>query len=250
MIDGVRPTTTSGLRVDAIADRAVVLEAVANALRDHRRLLITFANPGTPIIAKRSNAVSLFDRFDIVAADGIAMVQGMKWLHRLPVVRLSFDSTSLAPPVFRLAEQYAIRVVLCGGRPGVAERAAEHLKAAYSRLRIVATFDGYTDSEVQIAQIRRLDPQLVICGMGPIRQEWFLATLTDWGWSGVGITCGGYLDQLGQGLQYYPTAINALNLRWAYRLYREPRRLWRRYLLDYPRFAMSLCRAKLNLGDS
>jgi N-acetylglucosaminyldiphosphoundecaprenol N-acetyl-beta-D-mannosaminyltransferase len=191
----------------------------------------------------------LFDRFDIVATDGIAMVQGVKWLHHLPVVRLSFDSTSLAPPILRLVERYDGSVVLCGGQPGVAERAAQVLRAGYSRLRIVATFDGYTDAEVQIAQICRLSPQLVICGMGPVRQEWFLTTLADWGWSGVGITCGGYLDQLGQGLQYYPAAINALNLRWAYRLYKEPGRLWRRYLLDYPRFAMSLCRAKLNLGD-
>src|ERR1043166_7036583 len=102
MIDGVRPTTTSGLRVDAIADRVVVVDAVADALRDRRRLLITFANPGTPISAKRANALRLFDRFDIVAADGIAMVKGVQWLHRLPVVRLSFDSTSLAPPIFRV----------------------------------------------------------------------------------------------------------------------------------------------------
>jgi N-acetylglucosaminyldiphosphoundecaprenol N-acetyl-beta-D-mannosaminyltransferase len=238
------------LRVDAIADPNTVVEAISDALQERRRLLVTFANPGTPVAVRRASANALFNRFDIVAADGIAMVWAVQWLHHLPVVRLSFDTTSLAPPVLGLAVRHQSRVVLCGGKPGVAEQAAAQMQAAFPGLRIIAAFDGYGDSDMQIMQIRRLDPGLVICGMGPIRQEWFLLTLADWGWNGVGITCGGYLDQLGQGLQYYPAAINTLNLRWAYRLYREPRRLWRRYLLDYPRFAVSLCRAKLNLGDS
>src|ERR1051325_635354 len=120
MIRGVRQTTTAGLRVDAIADPATVIGAVSDALQNRRRLLITFANPGTPISAKRANAATLFNRFDIVAADGTGMVWAMRWLHHLPVVRLSFDTTSLAVPVLDLAVQHQSRVVLCGGRPGVA----------------------------------------------------------------------------------------------------------------------------------
>ena len=79
--------------------------------------------------------------------------------------------------------------------------------------------------------------------MGVPLQERFLLQLTDAGWNGVGITCGGFLDQLSQGVQYYPGWINSLNLRWAYRLMREPGRLWRRYLLDYPKFGIAVCKA-------
>jgi N-acetylglucosaminyldiphosphoundecaprenol N-acetyl-beta-D-mannosaminyltransferase len=48
---------------------------------------------------------------------------------------------------------------------------------------------------------------------------------------------------LNGGINYYPKLIDKWNLRWAYRLCREPRRLGRRSLLDYPAFGLALCRA-------
>jgi exopolysaccharide biosynthesis WecB/TagA/CpsF family protein len=77
--------------------------------------------------------------------------------------------------------------------------------------------------------------------MGTGKQELFLQGLANRGWHGIGITCGGYLDQLSGGFNYYPAVVDRLNLRFAYRLIKEPRRLWRRYLLDYPRFVLWLC---------
>jgi N-acetylglucosaminyldiphosphoundecaprenol N-acetyl-beta-D-mannosaminyltransferase len=67
-------------------------------------------------------------------------------------------------------------------------------------------------------------------------QENFLLQLKRFGWSGICFTCGGYLDQGGQNFDYYPEIINRLNLRFLYRLVREPRSLWRRYLLEYTIF--------------
>jgi N-acetylglucosaminyldiphosphoundecaprenol N-acetyl-beta-D-mannosaminyltransferase len=44
---------------------------------------------------------------------------------------------------------------------------------------------------------------------------------------------------------YYPKWVDTANLRFAYRLIREPRRLWRRYLLEYPSFWYGLIPAFL-----
>jgi N-acetylglucosaminyldiphosphoundecaprenol N-acetyl-beta-D-mannosaminyltransferase len=74
--------------------------------------------------------------------------------------------------------------------------------------------------------------------MGGIAQEDFLISLADQGWKGCGFTCGGYLDQLDDGLRYYPGWVDRLNIRFAYRLFREPQRLWRRYLIDYREFCI------------
>lgn len=65
------------------------------------------------------------------------------------------------------------------------------------------------------------------------------------GWRGWGFTCGGFLDQLGSGLYYYPQWVDQMNLRFAYRLLKEPRRLWRRYFFEYSRFAWLVVAAKL-----
>jgi N-acetylglucosaminyldiphosphoundecaprenol N-acetyl-beta-D-mannosaminyltransferase len=242
----VERTITIGLRVDAIAPIEAAVDLIDEALQTRNRFLMTFINPGTAMIAQRQPAVAgLFDHFDLVAPDGIAMVQAIRLLHGVHGARISFDSTALAPFVFRLAEQHDSRIVLVGGKPGVAERARRQLLPVYKKLNIIATLHGYGDLSATIATVAELAPDIVICGMGVSLQESFLLKLSDTGWIGVGITCGGFLDQLSQGVQYYPTWVNSLNLRWAYRLMCEPRRLWRRYLLDYPKFGVAVGKAIL-----
>jgi N-acetylglucosaminyldiphosphoundecaprenol N-acetyl-beta-D-mannosaminyltransferase len=41
-----------------------------------------------------------------------------------------------------------------------------------------------------------------------------------------------------------PTWMQASGLEWLYRLYREPRRLWRRYLCNNPRFLLAAMRRR------
>jgi N-acetylglucosaminyldiphosphoundecaprenol N-acetyl-beta-D-mannosaminyltransferase len=152
--------------------------------------------------------------------------------------RISFDSTSLAPAVFEMAIRRDLDIVLVGGGPGVAELARQAIKSIYPDVRIVAALGGFEHEEKLIVDILSVAPRLVIAGMGAATQESLLLGLVARGWTGVGFTCGGYFDQLiARGLGYYPPWIDRLNLRWAWRLWMEPRRLWRRYLLQYPEFA-------------
>ena len=69
--------------------------------------------------------------------------------------------------------------------------------------------------------------------MGTPLQEQFLIDLQKSGWVGKGYTCGGFLHQTANGIQYYPKWINRLGLRAFYRMYDEPQ-LIKRYFIDYP----------------
>lgn len=227
----------AGLRVDLIPDMAAVLTEATDALRRKSSWLMTFVNPGSAAIARRHQYFSDdLRRFDLVGADGIAVVKTVQWLLKRSIARISFDSTSLAPPIFNLASRDGYTVALCGSAPGVAETAATSIRALYPDLKIIGVFHGFTDTDQLVLDIAKLNPAIVICGMGSLRQELFLLKLRDCGWSGVGFSCGGYLDQLSLGFAYYPPWVDRMNLRFAYRLYKEPRRLWRRYALDYPMF--------------
>ena len=201
-------------------------------------LLATFVNPCSVTVARRNaRYLELLGEFDVVLPDGIGLCWAVRMLHGLPAARVSFDTTSLAPTVFQRAQQDRLPVALVGGRPGVAERCADQLRRAFPELLIVGVSDGYGDDRQKIRPLKRSAPALVICGMGAGAQEQFLVRLAEAGWSGIGFTCGGYFDQLVDGLHYYPKWIDANNLRWAYRLVKEPRRLARRYLVDYTLFA-------------
>ncbi|MBV9118082.1 MAG: WecB/TagA/CpsF family glycosyltransferase [Acetobacteraceae bacterium] len=244
MLGPFSQTTTVGIRVDVVEALDPVEVAVAHALQGERPWLMTFVNPGSTIVARQHpDYAEMLREFDVVVPDGIGMSLAIRLLHRRHAARISFDTTSLAPVVFRLAARRGARIVLAGGRPGVAERARTQLEREFPGINVVATFDGYADRATTIDTIRALAPDIIVCGMGSIVQENFLLQLVKVGWRGVGFTCGGYLDQLNGGINYYPKIIDKWNLRWAYRLCREPRRLGRRYLLDYPAFGLALCRA-------
>lgn len=223
-----------------------VLAAVEARLDAGETFLTTFINPSAVALARRNTGYAkALARFDMVLPDGIGIVQAVARLHGHAIARISFDSTSLALPVFALAERSGRSVVLVGGAPGVAERAATHLRESFPKLGIIAALDGYGDRASMVERIQALQPDIVVCGMGAVAQEDFLLTLAGSGWRGCGFTCGGYLDQLGAGMQYYPAWVDRSNLRWAYRLVREPRRLWRRYLIDYQSFLLLFLQASL-----
>ncbi len=241
-------TETLGVPVHALiaaTDRDAAPAAVSLfGAAPTRAVLVTFANPGTVLLVRRSPE---FRRdllsFDFVLPDGIGMCLAMRWLHRLPPRRVSFDTTSLAPEIFSHACEQDLSIALVGGAPGIAEAAAAQIADHFPGIRITGAFDGYGDADDKAARVLKLKPDIVICGMGSGKQEAFLLSLKERGWRGWGFTCGGYLDQLQAGIRYYPRWIDAIHLRWAYRLIREPGRLWRRYLIDYSQFGLLLCAA-------
>ncbi|HET7245819.1 MAG TPA: WecB/TagA/CpsF family glycosyltransferase, partial [Streptosporangiaceae bacterium] len=58
------------------------------------------------------------------------------------------------------------------------------------------------------------------------------------------ITGGSYLDHLAERVYWYPGWVNTMRLGWAYRLTREPGRLWKRYSLDLAAYGGMVARAK------
>ena len=246
----VRVTETVGLPVHALltANAEHAAEAALDLIDsiEQDTVLVTFANPGVVPLARRSAAFQQSLReFDLVLPDGIGMCAAMQWLHGLPAKRVSFDTTSLAPALFARARSRKLTIALVGGAPHVAEQASAQVVAHFPGIQIIATLDGYGDMAAKTSIIRQLRPDIVICGMGSGRQEVFLLELKRQGWRGWGFTCGGYFDQLVGGIAYYPRWIDAANLRWAYRLAREPGRLWRRYFIDYSHFGVLVCAARV-----
>jgi N-acetylglucosaminyldiphosphoundecaprenol N-acetyl-beta-D-mannosaminyltransferase len=250
MAPTIEKTVTVGVRVDAIPSIPAVTAAYEAAFRDGRKWIMTFANPSTAVYAKRNPALGpLLHEFDLVGPDGIGMVLAVSLLHGIECSRVSFDTTSLSPYVFEFARNMQAKIILIGGCNGVAEAAKTKIIEEYPGIQIVGAFHGYNNEQYLIDMVTQLDPDIVVVGMGTLLQDRLLVSLVRNGWSGLGFTCGGFLDQLAvKGHNYYPSWINRSNLRWLYRLLMEPRRLWRRYLLEYPTFMFGLTLALLGRG--
>lgn len=168
--------------------------------------------------------------------DGISLCVLARLLGRKRS-RVSFDDTSLAPEIFSEAARKGYQVILVGSKPGVAEEAGRILRRRHPELLVSFTHHGFM-SELERERVlsRCLTADVVVCSMGTPHQERFLLDLVKIGWRGNGYTCGGYLDQLvsSDGASYYPSFVDALHIRWLYRVIREPRRLLYRYVFIYP----------------
>lgn len=238
-----------GVPVDAGTTLHGVIDRFEAALAEGERLLVSFVNPHAAHLAKDPQYVSGLEGMDLVLCDGIGMALAASLISGQRTQRVSFDATSLAPHVMRTCADRQVPIFLVGGHPGVAERAGAVLRQGYPRLAVAGCYSGYGESpDSALLSIMRRPTSVVIAGLGAGRQERFLIELAKRNWRGVAFTCGGFLDQTQFSQNYYPQLVDRLNLRFAYRLFREPRRLGRRYLIEYLPFLRAILRETRQLA--
>ena len=148
-------------------------------------------------------------------------------------------------PLMVEAAQQGWRIFYLGSKPGVAEQGASILREKFTGLEI-ATAHGYFDicpdsqeNQAVLAQINAYQPNVLMVGMGMPRQEhWILNNLEHIQTNAI-LPSGACLDYVAGAIPTPPRWMGRLGLEWLYRLVSEPRRLWKRYLLE-PLFLSTL----------
>ena len=171
-------------------------------------------------------------RAERVWADGVGAAIAARFLGT-PVAD-NVNGTDMLPHLCRAG----YRIYLLGGAPGVAEKAAERLSGLYPETRIAGAEHGYfagRDAEVA-ARIRAAAPDLLLVALGAPRQELWIAEHLGELNCKVAIGVGGLLDFASGRIPRAPLWMRRLKLEWIYRLYQEPRRLFRRYVIGNPLF--------------
>lgn len=186
--------------------------------------IYTFLNPVSYLSALDNKA--MFTRFDGIFADGSILVAAIKTIYGKHVTRRSFDMTSIAPELLSFAETNKKTVYVVASRQEQVEKAVGIFKERYADLCVCGYRNGYFTSEMEMdreaERIVALNPDFLIVGMGIVMQEKFLLKVHDKGYKGIGFTCGGFIHQTAKNeIDYYPAWADRLNLRFAYRMYKE-----------------------------
>lgn len=198
--------------------------SVENLLRGGKGIY-TFLNPVSYLDALRHK--ELFTSFDGIFADGGLLVKAIKIAYGATVKRRSFDMTSLVPIVFSYAAKAGKSVAIVATKQEMVEKAVANLEKSFQGLNICYYRNGYFNGEqemdVEAKKIVSLHPDILIVGMGIIKQEQFLLKVRDAGYQGIGFTCGGFIHQTSQDkAEYYPDWVDKHGLRFFYRMYKEP----------------------------
>ena len=163
---------------------------------------------------------------NLVIPDGIGVIYSAKLLGtplkgRVPGI--DFSAGMLAH-----MDKVGGRVFLLGAKPGIAEEAGRRISQQFPNLVICGTHDGYfKEDEPVVAQIRQAQADLLFVCLGAPRQEKFMAR---WGKElGVKLAMGlgGSLDVYAGAVERAPERWQKLNMEWAYRLMKEPKRIGR-----------------------
>lgn len=185
----------------------------------------TFLNPVSYLDALRHK--DLFVRFDGIFVDGSILAAAIKMIYGRKVERRSFDMTSVAPMLFEHAQKKGKTVYIVASQQEQVEKAVKIFEARYPDIQIIGCRNGYFHNEEEqkeaAANIAALNPDFLIVGMGVVMQERFLLRAKGAGFQGIGFTCGGFIHQTAkEGVDYYPAWVDRMNLRFLYRMYREP----------------------------
>jgi N-acetylglucosaminyldiphosphoundecaprenol N-acetyl-beta-D-mannosaminyltransferase len=180
-----------------------------------------------------------YDRVDLSLADGMPLV----WAARLLGCPLPerVAGSDLLLPLLKRAARHHWRVYLLGGAPGVAEAAAKLLVddlgvtvVGWDECRIES--DGSDVAGGSVERARAAKPDLILVALGPPKQELWIDRAAAEICPAVAIGVGASLDFITGRYRRAPRWMSRAGLEWAFRLGQEPRRLWRRYLLEGPRF--------------
>jgi N-acetylglucosaminyldiphosphoundecaprenol N-acetyl-beta-D-mannosaminyltransferase len=180
---------------------------------------------------------------DILFADGI----GMQLASRLHGHRLNnnVNGTDLFPLLCDRAEIAGVVIGLLGGAPGVGERCKEFLQRRNPNLRIAYVHNGFIEpgaDDAVIAAINASGTEMLLVAMGVPRQERWVLDHGKRLKAPVLISVGGLLDFVSGRIPRAPPILRRLRMEWLFRLYVEPRRLFRRYVVGNPIFLVRALR--------
>lgn len=193
---------------------------------------------------------------DYLIPDGASIVKACKWLKaksqpqervagwdlfQLEMERLNGNMTNGAKP----------KVMFMGSSEKVLSLIKERAAKEYPNIEVVTYSPPYkpefsdADNTAIINAINESDPDLLWIGMtAPKQEKW-----TYKHWNELDIHChvgtiGAVFDFFAGTAERAPKWWQEHSLEWLYRLIKEPKRMWRRYVLGNPLFLWNICKER------
>jgi alpha-1,3-mannosyltransferase len=205
--------------------------------------IVVFANAHTLNTSVADRGVNSILGGAIVFNDGVGVDLASRLLFGKAFPE-NLNGTDFVPH-YLLHSKNRYRIFLLGGKPGVADKAAHRLSKIAPHHEFVGSHHGYFSNDFipeMIAKIRHARADILLVAMGnPDQESWLHNRLKETGCR-LGFGVGGLFDFVAGAVPRAPLWVQAARIEWAYRLMRQPVRLWRRYLIQMPIFILRVWR--------
>lgn len=229
-----------------IIEKSVVLDIVNYSLDHSNRTLLTYLNQHCfNIYSSNKKYKNLIDNKFLVYADGAGIKFALRFIMGKKYI--CFNATDLNEKIMEILLKRKIKFFILGGN--------FNQKELIDKFNRSESFVGYNsgfflDNEFEnvIEKIRTAKPDVIIIGMGVPKQEIVAEKLSRSINASLFICVGNFFEFYFGTVKRIPVHFRNKGIEWIYRLFHEPRRLWKRYLIGIPLFIFRVIRFKLTLN--
>jgi N-acetylglucosaminyldiphosphoundecaprenol N-acetyl-beta-D-mannosaminyltransferase len=181
----------------------------------------------------------IYQKADWVICDSTILSLGAKFLGR-PVEEV-IPGSSLLPAYCEFHKKNnEIKIFLLGAKTGVAAVAMNKINLRTGRNIVVGAHSpsfGFEKNEEEcekiISLINKTDATVLVVGVGAPKQEkWIYKYKDRFQNIRLFMALGATIDFEADSIKRAPEIFQKVGMEWLYRLLKEPKRLWKRYLID------------------
>lgn len=205
-------------------------------------------------LQKDSEFVQAYSVSDFKICDSQILMYASKFLGT--PIKEKISGSDLLPAFCKYHKNNEdIKIFLLGAAQGVASKAQEKINNKIGRMIVVNSYSppfGFDKDEVEcqkiVDMINNSDATVLVIGLGAPKQEkWLYKYKDDLKNIKIFMALGATIDFEAGNVKRAPRWMSEIGLEWLFRLFCEPKRLWKRYLLDDIPFLFLILKQKLNL---
>ncbi len=236
-----------GVRIDPCESDGL-LNAITSSIKDRRSDVYAYANTHALNLAWSMPEFRAFlNSAHTVYCDGegvrlAARLLGFRLPRRIALTYFFWD-------ICREAERLGYSMFLLGSQEEQLQDARSRILARHPGLRIAGSHHGFfpktgPESDAVVRTIHSAKPDILFVGFGmPLQEKWISANRERLTASAI-LPCGSMIEYASGRRTLAPAWMSNHGLEWVYRLFQEPGRLWKRYLLGNPLFLLRVIRQR------
>ena len=213
-------------------------EVISSAIRQNSKIVIVSQNLHSVFLYHRNKRMRNLHGMSLIRIDGMPLIligklygYPLKTQHRVTWI-------DWIKPLMKLSTLNKWKVYYLGGKPGIALSGFKILESEIPELKYKVKHgyfnieeDNYENLNI-LEDINEYNADILMVGMGMPRQEiWIYENFNRLNVKAI-LTCGAAIEYVAGEVRTPPRWMGRIGLEWLFRLIENPRRFWKRYLLE------------------
>ena len=215
-----------------------VLTKLSNSNDSEQKKIVSFVNAHCLNLAVENNDFKrILSHSDLVLPDGIGVQMACRMKGYF--LKDNVNGTDLFPLLLKVIQEKNKSIFLLGGTAEVNKNLILFLEKNFPNLNITGGHHGHfneKENEAVIDLINHHQPDYLFVAFGVPKQEVWIHQHKDKINAKVLLAVGGLFDFYSGKNRRAPHWMREFGLEWIYRIYQEPKRMWRRYIVGNPKF--------------